>query len=155
MSAVLDDLWRLRAMSADDLPEVLDIEQLSYDFPWSQGIFEDCLGMGYHCRVLQEGSRSIRAYGLMSLAVGEAHVLNLCVAPVCRRSGMARYLLGQLIEIAREHHAYVMYLEVRPSNRGALALYRQAGFAVIGRRKDYYPAANGREDAIVLSLNID
>ena len=155
MSAVLDDLWRVRAMTSEDLPQVLDIERVSYDFPWSQGIFEDCLNMGYHCRVLQEGGHSVRGYALMSVAVGEAHLLNLCVTPVYRRAGMARYLLSELLALARQDNAYVMFLEVRPSNKAALALYRQAGFSQIGRRPDYYPAEGGREDAIVLSLDIE
>lgn len=155
MSAVLDKLWYIRPMTASDLPEVLDIERVSYDFPWNQGIFEDCLSMGYRALVVNEGATAIRGYGLMSVAVGEAHLLNLCVAPLCRRTGMARYLLGQLIESARRDDAYVMFLEVRPSNRAALALYHQAGFATLGRRRAYYPAINGREDAVILSLDIE
>ena len=155
MSAVLDDLWRVRAMTADDLPQVLDIEQVSYEFPWSRGIFEDCLRMGYRCQVVNEGNGGVRAYGLMSTAVGEAHLLNLCVAPVCRRSGMARYLLAQLLETARLDDAYVMFLEVRPSNKAAISLYRNAGFSEIGRRPGYYPSRQGREDAIVLSIDIE
>ncbi len=155
MSAVVDDLWRLRSMTSADLPQVLDIEQVSYDFPWKRGIFEDCLNMGYACQVLTEGTSAIRGYGLMSAAVGEAHLLNLCVAPICRRSGMARYLLGHLIEQARQRDAYIMFLEVRPSNRAALMLYRKEGFTEIGRRKGYYPTLNGREDAIVLSRDIE
>lgn len=154
MSAVLDDLWRIRPMTPDDLAQVMDIEQVSYNYPWSRGIFEDCLRMGYRCQVLCEGSGGISGYGLISTAVGEAHLLNLCIAPFCRRSGMARYLLAQLVQIARDDQAHVMFLEVRPSNRAALSLYRQAGFYEIGRRPDYYPAVNGREDAVVLSLDI-
>ncbi|MDX1497978.1 MAG: ribosomal protein S18-alanine N-acetyltransferase [Salinisphaeraceae bacterium] len=154
MSAVLDDLWRVRAMTSDDLSQVLDIENVSYNYPWSRGIFEDCMRMGYHCQVMSEGGSGICAYGLVSTAVGEAHLLNLCVAPVFRRTGMARYLLSHLIKIAREHDAYVMYLEVRPSNRGAISLYKQHGFYEIGRRPNYYPAENGREEAVVLSLDI-
>ncbi|MGB1581101.1 MAG: ribosomal protein S18-alanine N-acetyltransferase [Nevskiales bacterium] len=154
MSAVLDDLWRVRPMTADDLPQVLDIEKVSYNYPWSRGIFEDCMRMGYHCQVMSEAGGAVCAYGLVSTAVGEAHLLNLCVAPVYRRSGMARYLLTELISIARAHAAYVMYLEVRPSNRGALSLYKQRGFYEIGRRPNYYPAENGREEAVVLSLDI-
>lgn len=142
-------------MRESDLAQVLDIEQASYEFPWKPAIFQDCLKMDYCCEVLYEGPENVRAYGFMSAAVGEAHLLNLCVAPLWRRTGMARYLLNHLIEQARQRAAYVMFLEVRPSNRGALALYRQNGFAQIGRRKDYYPSPEGREDAIILSRDIE
>ena len=150
-----DDLWRMRPMRDSDLESILEIEQVSYDFPWKPGIFLDCLKMDYCCEVLHEGAGALRGYGFMSTAVGEAHLLNLCVAPICRRSGMARYLLMHLIEQARQREAYVMFLEVRPSNRAALALYKQHGFSQIGLRKGYYPSLDGREDAIILSYDIE
>ena len=155
MSAVPDELWHTRPMRESDLEQVLDIEQVSYDFPWKPAIFLDCLKMDYCCELLHEGAGALRGYGFMSTAVGEAHLLNLCVAPLRRRTGMARYLLNHLIEQARQRGAYVMFLEVRTSNRAALALYRQNGFGEIGRRKNYYPSAEGREDAIVLSRDIE
>lgn len=155
MSAVLEAQWAVRLMQTADLPEVLDIERASYEFPWSQGIFEDCLAAGYACFVLQEGQAGIGAYALMSVSVGEAHLLNLCVAPACRRTGMAAYLLERMLLIAQQEEAYVMFLEVRPSNRAALELYRQMGFSRIGRRRNYYPAPGGREDAVILSRDID
>jgi ribosomal-protein-alanine N-acetyltransferase len=140
-------------MREADLDQVLAIEQVAYPFPWTRGIFEDCLRVGYSCWVLAEGT-TILGYGVMSTAVGESHVLNLCVCPDRQRQGLGRRLLGHLLRLARSHHADTALLEVRPSNRGALALYREAGFNEVGVRRGYYPGHRGREDALILALDL-
>jgi ribosomal-protein-alanine N-acetyltransferase len=140
-------------MREADLEQVLLIEQAAYPFPWTRGIFEDCLRVGYSCWVLAQG-RWVLGYGVMSTAVGEAHVLNLCVRPDRQREGLGRRLLDHLLRLARGHHADIALLEVRPSNRGALALYRAAGFNEVGVRRGYYPGHNGREDALILALDL-
>lgn len=145
---------RFRPMRAIDVPVVMDIERRAYDFPWTDGIFRDCLAVGYRCHVvLQDGM--IAGYGVMTAAVGEAHILNLCVDPHQRRRGLGRALLNHLIEDARAAGATTLLLEVRPSNAAGIALYEQLGFKRIGMRKDYYPAKGGREDAIMLERGIE
>lgn len=140
-------------MSELDLDEVVGIEQAAYPFPWTRGIFEDCLRVGYACWVLeQEGA--IAAYGVLSVAVGEAHILNLCVRPERQRQGYGRSLLRHLLGLARRHHADTALLEVRPSNRAALALYRSMGFNEVGTRRGYYPGERGREDALILAIDL-
>ena len=143
----------LRHMNRTDVQAVAAIEQAAYEFPWTPGIFRDCIRVGYHCRVATvEGG--VRAYGIMSTAAGEAHILNLCVDPDTRRSGLGRSVLGHLTELAVRAQSQRMYLEVRPSNVAAQALYASAGFVQIGRRKAYYRARVGREDAVVLALEL-
>lgn len=151
MSAILrDPKLRLRSMTTADLLTVHGIEVRAYAFPWSLGIFRDCLRVGYRCWVYLYGERIV-GYGVMSLAVGEAHILNLCIDPEYQRRGLGRRLLRRLLNLAREGGADTAFLEVRPSNPGALALYHSEGFNEIGRRPGYYPAAEGREDGLVLA----
>jgi len=139
----------IRAMRGGDVPDVVAIERGSYQFPWSDGIFRDCLRVGYVCRVVTV-SRQVMAYGVMSFGAGEAHILNLCVAEAYRCRGIGRQLLNSLIERAGAAGMADAYLEVRPSNTSAIRLYLALGFEQVGMRRGYYQAANGREDAAVL-----
>jgi len=142
-----------RAMRIADLPAVMDIEQSAYEFCWTEGIFRDCLAVGYRCHViLLDGM--IAGYGVVSAAAVEAHILNLCIDPNLRRRGLGRALLAYLLEDAGLAGAQTMLLEVRPSNEAGIALYEQMGFKEIGMRKGYYPASGGREDAIMLERKI-
>lgn len=141
----------VRNMKHDDLAAVSDIERLSYEFAWSHGVFRDCLLAGYSCIVLQHGT-AVVGYGILSIAAGEAHILNLCVASEFRGLGYGERILDDIVE--RAHYAQVgtIYLEVRPTNANALSLYRKKGFHKIAKRSAYYQATSGREDADVLSL---
>lgn len=151
MNAAVAPLPRLRALHARDLPALMQIENTAYEFPWTQGIFRDCLAAGYECWVLEDGDELL-GYGVLSAAAGEAHILNVCVAPARQGCGLGRMLLRRLLDLARWHHVGQVFLEVRPSNPNAIALYLSEGFREIGRRKGYYPARVGREDAIVMGI---
>lgn len=144
----------LREMLEQDLARVVEIERRAYDFPWSSGIFADCLRVGYLCRVLELGGR-VEAYGIMVVALDEAHILNLCVETRWQGQGLGRALLRALLELARARGARTAVLEVRPSNHRALRLYERLGFSEVGIRKRYYPAHSGREDALLLALDLD
>ena len=139
----------IRAMRGSDVADVVAIERAAYQFPWSEGIFRDCLRVGYVCRVVTM-AREVMAYGVMSLGAGEAHILNLCVAEAYRCHGVGRRLLRSLIERAGSAGMADAFLEVRPSNTAAIRLYLALGFEQVGMRRGYYQAANGREDAAVL-----
>jgi [ribosomal protein S18]-alanine N-acetyltransferase len=139
----------IRAMRSNDIADVVAIERASYQFPWSEGIFRDCLRVGYVCRVVTV-SRQVMGYGVMSLGAGEAHILNLCVGEAFRCRGVGRRLLDSLIERAATAGMADAFLEVRPSNTAAIRLYLALGFEQAGMRRGYYQAANGREDAAVL-----
>jgi ribosomal-protein-alanine N-acetyltransferase len=142
---------RIRTMREGDLATVLAIDRKAYEFPWTEGIFRDCLRVGYHCRVLEQ-TGDIMAYGVMSVAASEAHLLNLCVRPEVQRQGYGRRMLNHLVDLANRAGADVVLLEVRVSNEPAIALYHALGFNEIGQRKQYYPARQGREDALILAL---
>jgi ribosomal-protein-alanine N-acetyltransferase len=146
--------WRLRPLAATDLPQVLVIEVRAYPFPWTEGIFRDCLKAGYSAWAMVDDAGTIGAYAFMSMAVDEAHVLNLCVDPGLQRHGLGRRLLHHLVALARAANATIVLLEVRKSNQPAIRLYDSEGFTRLGIRKNYYPAAAGREDAIVLGFEI-
>lgn len=144
---------QIRSMKYEDLAQVSDIERRSYDFPWSHGVFRDCLLAGYHCVVLErEGIAA--GYGILSVAAGEAHILNLCVEPMHRAHGYGEQLLNEILGIARDCGVEEIFLEVRPSNETAIALYRKKGFHEIANRPKYYQAREGREDAAVLSKKL-
>ena len=139
----------IRSMRGNDVAEVVAIERASYQFPWSEGIFRDCLRVGYVCRVVTV-ARQVMAYGVMSFGAGEAHILNLCVSEMYRCRGVGRRLLDSLIERAAAAGMADAFLEVRPSNTAAIRLYLALGFEQVGMRRGYYQANNGREDAAVL-----
>jgi len=137
-------------MREHDIPSVVAIERRSYDFPWSVGVFTDCLRVGYCCWTIAEDT-VLAGYGIMTVAAQECHILNICIDSDFRKRGYATALLDQLLESALTHCARTAYLEVRPSNLAAVELYQGAGFSRIGERPNYYPARQGREDALVLS----
>ncbi len=140
-------------MTHEDLPLVSDIERRSYEFPWSHGVFRDCLLAGYQCVVI-ERDESVAGYGILSIAAGEAHILNLCVDPNYRSYGYGERLLDEILLIARSADVRQIFLEVRPSNRTALALYKKKGFHQVANRPAYYQASEGREDAAVLAKKL-
>lgn len=155
MSALPEDtVPRLRPMREHDLAHVAALEQRAYEFPWSLGIFADCLRVGYCCWTM-EVVEAVVGYCIMSVAADEAHVLNVCVAPEHRRLGFGRRMLEHLVAIARGHRATVVFLEVRPSNPAAITLYLDFGFRQLAVRRNYYPAREGREDALVFALKLD
>lgn len=137
-------------MTYEDLPTVLAIEQRSVAYPWSGHIFRDCMSAGYGCFVQQQG-REILGYLVVSCAAGEGTILNICVDPDWRRHGIASHLIAVAVERAEVMQAENLFLEVRPSNTAAIALYERHGFHEVGRRPDYYPAASGREDALIMA----
>ncbi|MBS64614.1 ribosomal protein S18-alanine N-acetyltransferase [Salinisphaera sp.] len=152
MSVEPRELVEVRAMRSRDVPAVLEIEQLSYGYPWSERIFHDCLRVGYRGWVATDLNARVLGYTLLSVAVGEAHVLNLCVAPDARGHGVADRLLDALIARAAHENAERVLLEVRPSNKAARRLYKRRGFQRIATRPGYYPSPEGREDALLLEL---
>lgn len=148
------DLMRLRKMRIEDLSAVLEIESKNYNFPWSDGIFKDCLkSLSYSCWVCEELD-NIVGYSIVSMAVGEAHIMNICVDPAIQKQGVGNKLLENMITLANKK-ADTIFLEVRPSNKAAMLLYEKRGFNEIGVRKGYYPSVNGiREDAVILALDL-
>ena len=144
----------MRPMRAEDLEAVMVVERRAYPYPWTIGIFRDCLAAGYPAWVLLEGGAFI-GHGVLSVAADEAHVLNVCIDPARQGRGHGRILLRAMVQAARGLGARRVFLEVRPSNPAAFALYQDEGFNEIGRRPRYYPAANnGREDAIVMAMEL-
>ncbi|MEK6805144.1 MAG: ribosomal protein S18-alanine N-acetyltransferase [Pseudomonadota bacterium] len=154
MSAQPQEIWNLAPMSAEQLPQILEIERHAYEFPWSEGIFRDCLQVGYSTWVVSNATGDILAYAVMSMAAGEAHILNLCTRPDQQRHGLGGFLLQHLKRLARSARMEQLLLEVRPSNTAGIALYRNAGFHQVGLRKAYYPARDGREDALLFNCDL-
>ena len=149
MSAVLKDEPRLAPMSTTDLDEVLVIERAIYTHPWTRGNFADSLRAAYQCWTWRR-DRELIGYFILMVAAGEGHLLNLSVAAAQQRRGHGSALLREAMRMCRERAATQIFLEVRPSNDGAKALYQRFGFEQVAVRPGYYPAYEGREDALVL-----
>lgn len=152
---VLEDesILNMRLLKRSDIDQLIEIEKQVYGYPWSAQTFRDCMKIGYSCWVMEKLGEIV-AYGIVSIAAGEAHVMNLCVDPRHQRKGYGRKVMKQLISVATDERCRLILLEVRPSNEKAMALYHDMGFNEIGRRKDYYPAENGREDALLLAMDL-
>ena len=156
MSAILqspDSDYIFRKMREPDLDEVMAIEESVYNFPWTRGIFNDCLKVGYFCMVLQQQGKII-AFSIMSVAADESHLLTIVVAKDKQGQGFGKKMLDEMIHLATKNDANTMYLEVRISNKAAIQLYHQRGFNELGVRSNYYPAEQGREDALILALDL-
>lgn len=153
MSAAPSPRTEIRLMQPSDLKAVAGVERAAYDYPWSLGIFRDCLLAGYFSVVLDVAG-TVTGYAIMSVAAAEAHLLNLCVHPSSQRLGYGRMLLNAALARAGDAGADKVFLEVRPSNHRALQLYYSVGFQQIGIRPAYYQAAHGREDAVILSVDL-
>ncbi len=160
MSAILDQSMKpnlqLRPMQMEDLDSIMQIEPTIYSHPWTRGNFSDSLANGYSGWVLQQDNEMI-GYSLLMMIMDEAHLLNLSIAKHRQKQGLGRYLLEHMCKIAKNHKALNMFLEVRPSNISAIALYENMGFCEISVRRGYYPAdpkisKTGREDAVLMGL---
>lgn len=154
MSAQLEDAADdseliYRTMSVTDLKQIMEIEVQAYSHPWTVGIFRDCV-RGHRCWVAVQ-DESIIAYAVLMMAPGESHVLNLCVKPNQQGKGIGRKMLRMLMKKSQQASVDMILLEVRRSNQSAIDLYDSEGFHELGVRKAYYPADNGREDAIVMA----
>jgi ribosomal-protein-alanine N-acetyltransferase len=151
MSAVLKDVPELCAMREEDLAEVMAIESAIYSHPWTHGNFTDSLRAEYACRTWRLHGALI-GYFILMVGAGEGHLLNLSIAASHQRRGHGTALLNEAIAFARKLGAGSLFLEVRPSNRPAHGLYTRFGFREVAVRRGYYPAPDGREDALVLLL---
>lgn len=143
----------MRRLTLDDLDRIMAIEVAAYPYPWTRGIFSDCIQVGYDCWGLQAEGGLI-GYCIQSHVAGESHLLNLCVSPEQQRRGFGRVLLDHALRRGRDFGCDRLFLEVRPSNEAAIALYLKYGFSVVGQRPDYYSAGDKREDAIVMRLDL-
>jgi [ribosomal protein S18]-alanine N-acetyltransferase len=145
--------YQFQRMSLADVEQVLENERRSYSHPWSEGIFRDCIKSEYDCWLLQYTGNTI-GHGILSVAAGESHLLNVCVHPDYQGNGLGRVLVEYMVELAQLRRAQSIFLEVRPSNVTAYKLYDSLGFNEIGIRSNYYPAENGREDALVMGREL-
>jgi ribosomal-protein-alanine N-acetyltransferase len=153
MSAVFEVAHRVRPMTESDLPRIHRIELASYEYPWTLGNFADSLQAGYSMWV-READGEIIGYYILMAAAGEAHLLNLTIAPMWRRHGLGRDLLEHCLARACDHRATSLFLEVRTSNASAIGLYHSSGFVDLAVRRGYYPARDGREDALIMKKEL-
>ena len=150
MNENMSALVEIRTMNYSDLSQVIRVEIKAYPHPWTLGIFRDCLRVGHHAWVMLLDQKVV-GYAVVMLSPGEAHILNICVDPDYQAKGLGRHLLRHLIKSTNQTDIDMVLLEVRRSNTRAQRLYQSEGFHELGVRKAYYPAKDGREDAIILA----
>lgn len=148
----MSDAVSFRPMTEADLDAVLKIEYAAFSHPWTRGTFTDGL-KSYECWVMFEGTQQV-GHGVIQLILDEAHLLNITVKPESQGRGLGLALLEHLMKRAQERGGSECFLEVRASNGPAYRLYERYGFNEIGRRRDYYPAVGGREDALVMACTL-
>ena len=154
MSAVLASRPRVEPMQSRDLDEVIVVEREIYDFPWTPGNFRDSISAGYDCWVYRSETDALIGYGVLMMGVDEAHLLNISIAAPFQGNGYGARLLEHFIDLVKRRNMSMLCLEVRPSNAAARHLYVRRGFRQVGLRRGYYPANDGREDALVLILSL-
>lgn len=138
-----------------DIDQILAIEEKVYSHPWTRGNFLDSFYSGHEAFGVRTQSEDIMGYFVLMSVLDEMHLLNFSIAAERQRQGLARILLDKMSEHAREKNILSILLEVRVSNQRAFDVYQRYGFIEIGRRKAYYPSADGvREDAIVMRIEL-
>jgi ribosomal-protein-alanine N-acetyltransferase len=144
--------FALRRLDLSDLDAIDAIERVSYPTPWTRASFAAELGKP-HSRslgaVADDGA--LLGYVILSRYVDAWHVMNVAVAPVARRAGIATALLEGIFEATRDEELNGYTLEVRVSNDAAIALYERLGFHTHGIRRGYY--TDNREDAMIMWRN--
>jgi ribosomal-protein-alanine N-acetyltransferase len=143
----------LRDMTEADLDAVMRIEREVNTHPWTPGNFSDALRSKYECKVYESESGML-GYAVLMLAVDEAELLDIAIDSRYQHQGWGGKLLEAILALARRHEMGRVVLEVRASNKPAISLYRKMGFTEIGLRREYYPADNGREDAILMGREL-
>ena len=143
----------LRCMILSDLNGVLRNERSGYTHPWTEGVFRDCLRNEDECWLLLHNGINV-GHGILSVAAGESHLLNVCVNAQYQGCGFGLILVKHMLARARKRSATSIFLEVRPSNTAACELYEKLGFNEVGIRENYYPAKVGREDALVMAKEL-
>jgi ribosomal-protein-alanine N-acetyltransferase len=140
-----------REMHASDLDAVMQIEIVNFPFPWTAGNFKDSINSGHICLLL-EIDEAVIGYAILMMVLDEAHLLNISVSSSWKGKGWGSHLLNHMMQIGREKGGLNMFLEVRPSNVSAITLYESIGFNEMGMRPGYYPAHNGRENAVLMGV---
>lgn len=144
--------YPLRPMRLDDVETILPLEHAAQRHPWTRKHFESSIQSSHQCWVLQK-EQQIIAYVITSTAADEAELLNITVACEHQRQGLGRWLLHEICQ-SFDASIHTLFLEVRASNHAAIALYHTLNFNELGIRPNYYPAKNGREDAIIMGLSL-
>lgn len=143
----------IRKMGFKDLDTVTSIEQDLCEYPWTKGVFSDCL-KNYDCFIIEDKNNEILGYAMISCFLNESHLLNIGIRKDSQGKKLGNRLMQYIIEQAKAKKAELMYLEVRKDNIRAVNLYKKLGFSQIGIRKEYYLTKNGKEDALVFLANI-
>ncbi|WP_372872541.1 ribosomal protein S18-alanine N-acetyltransferase [Shewanella sp.] len=145
---------KIEPLFQQDAPQMALIEAQAHSHPMSEAMLSDCFGHLYRCRGLYHED-ALQGFTIVQQIVDEATLFDICVLPWAQGKGLGKLLLQQVIDDARGHSAQVLMLEVRASNTAAIGLYQRLGFCESGRRKGYYPSADGREDAVLMDLRLE
>ncbi|MFS2222862.1 ribosomal protein S18-alanine N-acetyltransferase [Pantoea sp. B65] len=146
-------MTQISLLTPSDLSQAFAIEQRSHAFPWTEKTFASNQGDRY-LNYRLDADNVMAAFAITQIVLDEATLFNIAVDPAFQRRGLGRQLLEHLIAELTQRDVLTLWLEVRASNRGAIALYEQLEFNEVSVRRNYYPTAEGREDALIMALTL-
>lgn len=138
----------IRAAEERDLDDVAAIERSLFKDPWSRRSFDELVDSAQVTFLVAATEDGIVGYAVVLQSGLESELANLAVSQLVQRRGLGRRLLQAALKAAQARGSVEMFLEVRASNAGAIALYRSAGLSAVGRRARYY--ARPTEDAVIM-----
>lgn len=144
---------QISLLTPQDLERAFQLEQRSHAFPWTEKTFASNQGERYLNYQLTTDDQ-LAGFAITQVVLDEATLFNLAVDPVFQRQGIGRQLLQHVITELESRGIQTLWLEVRASNRPAIALYEQLDFNEVSVRRNYYPTADGKEDAIIMALTL-
>jgi len=148
-----EQISMLRAITKNDIPQLLVIENSVHVIPWTQESFRTCFSAGYLGWCIELENQML-GFIIVSQSIDECHVLNLCVSRKYQHQGWGHKLLEYALDHARKRRIRIAYLEVRRSNVKAISLYQKMQFNLVGERKGYYPTVAGQEDALIFAMSL-
>ena len=144
---------RCTALTVDDLPALLDIEQHAHHHPWNRALFEQSFAPLYHNFAIRDAHQLV-GYAFTRCIADEGELQNICIDLAHQNQGAGRQLLTYLMNELAQRGLRQLFLEVRVSNQAAIHLYRRCGWCCDGIRRDYYPNGSSREDACLMSASL-
>lgn len=151
----IDMAYKIESCQLSDIHELLLIEAQCHAFPWSKGNFISCFSSGYVVRKILIKRKVVGFYVAHNLPrIQESTLMDICVLPSYQGKGIGGLLIQDMLALLKQDNICTIFLEVRASNKPAIALYENYNFVINGVRKDYYPSENGREDAILMMLDL-
>ena len=142
-----------RKVKKSDLDSIMEIEVVSFSLPWTKSSYEEMMQLDNACFIVAEHNSEVIGYMLYQFWPDGAELHAFAVKPECRKQGVGKLMFDELFQLSKKQNIKAMFLQVRPSNKWALRLYKKVGFVIVGHRKNYY--TDDGEDANIMAARIE